>query len=197
MRSKLKNILFYFLMLGILAGCKKDAGKHCPIIDDGVTQWVDLSPVKNIKEIMDTLAKYPELQVYRAQLTWGVYDPTNYFASVSCNIYYKGVLIFNKSYGIDAINVLPTYYSEPLPLKINELSVIPAINREKAHSIALKASSFPSCPASTLGIMNFSADSTPLYKLVWRVRGPEYGYPIVFLDAQTGEVYSVFDGRMS
>ena len=194
MRRKFKNIFLFLLAATIIAGCKKNAGKHCPLITESNTgNLVDLSPVKDIKEIMDTLAKYPELQVYSADFEW-VHDPGKYHAGVACNIYYKGILIVDQTYQLSVTNYPTISASDTLPIKVNELSIIPNIKREKGESIAFNAIKFSGCAITTLGIKNYSADKTPFYKLVWCVQGAENGYPVVILDAQTGEVYSTFDG---
>lgn len=177
--------------------CKKEPAKYCPIMLIGQTQGpsIDLSKVSHIPQIMDTLAKYPQLQAYRANFGYG-FDPGSSYANVACNIYYKNLIIVNKTYVMYWNSYgtgLDQHKNYPIPTELS-ISTKPAISSEKANAIAEKTIHYPTCAVSQLGLLDIGTDSIPKYQLIWSIMGAEGGYPIVNLDAQSGEVLSSSDG---
>lgn len=191
----MKKYIIFALFLTFVAACDTNKGKHCPAIgESGNTgHLVDLSPVAWIPAIMDTLAKYPEtLQANRVHFSWG-YDPGSYSAIVVCNVYYKNLVVLNEAYvlraGISAGSFGDTSF---IPSGLS-ISIVPNISAKDAKAIAEKELHYKSCQASYLGILNVGGTKRD-YRLVWRVRGAEGGYPVVDLDAHTGEVYAKDNG---
>lgn len=185
------------LVLSLCWACKKEPAKYCPIMITGEIQgeYADLAAVAHIPQIMDTLAKYPQLRPYRVKFGYGVASGSSY-ANVASNIYYKNLIIFNKDYYLfwdsygTSRELTKTY---PIPTKVG-ISIEPAISAEKANAIAEKTMHYSNCALSQLGLLDVGTDSIPQYKLIWRIMGAEGGYPIVNLDAQSGEVLSSSDG---
>jgi hypothetical protein len=172
---------------------QKNAGKHCPDLVEEYREghFTDLSPVSNVQPIIDTLARYPQLKVYKATMNYGV-DPGYYTAIINCIVYYKRVPFFNLYYSL-FVTPLDIKQFGNIPGEIN-ISTEPAVSRERAREIASEHFEFERCTLARLGIVNLSSDTVPNYRLVWRIEGAETGYPSVQLDAQNEVVYSKDDG---
>jgi hypothetical protein len=191
----MKKSSVVFVLIIFFVSCKKQSGKHCPPITITNTgHLVDLAPISSVKEIMDTLAKYPQLQAYSVYFDW-THDPGSYAASVRCNVYHKGLVIFDLYYYLFSYTgkINPGLSTRSLPTDI-DISLTPSISLERANSIAEKVVHFEHCTLSRLGLSNKGIDSIPDYRLVWRINAVESGYPVVELSAQTGEVYFSDDG---
>jgi hypothetical protein len=193
----MKKYVLLLCILLIISSCKKEAGKYCPLITVSSTvHLVDLSPISSIKEIMDTLNKYPQLQPYRVNFARAVYDSSIYYANVSCYVYYRDLIIFNEGYSLHATNASfePPQAFGSIPTAIN-ISIDPAITLKQANLIAEDTIHFEHCTVSQLGLSNISTSLMPSYRLVWHVSGAEAGYPVVEIDAQTGRVNFIDDGK--
>src|ERR1043166_3197420 len=85
-----------FLLICALASCKKESGVHCPYVElEQRSSSLDLSPVADIPQIMDTLKKYKEL---RPIWMFVNYNLNGFNATVRCNVYSEGLIIFNQPY---------------------------------------------------------------------------------------------------
>jgi hypothetical protein len=191
----MKNHVIALIILITIAGCKKEGGKYCPVLTSSNTDHlVDLSPVRDIPQIMDTLTKYPQLQVYRINAGKG-FDPGSYWANVSCNVYYKGLPIFRSGYYMYYSTFVTEYNNTngKIPLKI-DISIEPVVTRNEAIQRAEEYQDFEHCPFTQLGITNLGTDSLPDYKLSWRIMGAESGYPIMEIDAQNKNILYSDDG---
>jgi hypothetical protein len=194
----MKHFGLILLILISLAACKKDAGKHCPlIIDDLNKSPFDLSSVKGFPSIIDTLTKYPQLKVVRADVTRAINDTTHYTANILCHVYSKDLVIFDYYYFLLLNNYgWPGYSSAAkIPTDIS-ISATPAISLEKANQIAKDAIHFEHCTVSGLGFKNYSTDSVANYKLIWRIKAVENNYPKVEIDAQSGEILTLIKNHI-
>ncbi|MEO8762345.1 MAG: hypothetical protein ABI388_12285 [Bacteroidia bacterium] len=194
----MKKIILYLIVVSIISACKKDP-KICANYTDlkDTKHLVDISPLKAAPELIDTLNKHPNLQVFQ------IYSD-QYITSMKCNIFFKGMKILNYTYGIyKTTNSIfsPDVLNESGPLtfvdSIKIASFNPAIDYLTAINIAKKNMNYgTTCISYRLGIYCTSIDSLPSpksYKLAWAVQG-ENGYPYVYLDANNGQVYDEFDG---
>jgi hypothetical protein len=184
------------IMMLFFPACKKEGGKHCPVIivpQVQGTHAADLSQVAFIPQIMDTLAKYPQLHAIKVNFGYG-FDPGSYFANVHCNVYYRGLKVLSDYYTI--------YYSS-YDNKTRVFGVIrdtipvspaPVLSAEEAGEIAEKEIHFEHCRIYELGYSNYGAGNKPDYKLIWKVMGAERSYPQVELDAATGQIYRTDNG---
>ena len=183
-----------FLVLTLIA-CQKEGGKYCPLLTSTNTgPLVDLAPVRDIPQIMDTLKKYPQLQVFRLNAGKG-YDPGSFWANVSCRVYYSGLQIFRTEYYF-RYSTFPSEYNGTeghIPLQL-DLSLEPGFSRDEAIRIAKENQTFEHCPFTQLGLTNVGSPSQPSYKLSWRITGAESGYPIVEIDAQNKNILYSDDG---
>jgi hypothetical protein len=189
-KTKTGPFVIALFVLLIFSDCKKNAGRHCPVY--AVTSYntahlTDISPVGSVKQIMDTLSAHPEFQAYRVRYNAVPSDPSNYSAIVSCNVFHKGLLVFETIYSM-AIYSQSENHIDPIPV-IN-VNTEPQISAEKADEIARKATSYETCAKASLGIKKYEGE----YKLIWRTTTVEQVYPIVDLDAHTGEIYYVVNG---
>lgn len=193
-----RSFCFIALSLVLLTSCNKSP-KPCDTVTGIVGNkghLVDLSPVSSQPEFADLLAQHPELQAYRA-----FYDDSMY--GMHCHVFYKDVIVFTSNYalfkGIRAINRVVNA-SGDIPTDIN-IPLTPGISADSAVIIARTKQDYSSsCVNYQLGIydMNHGASgaSKPRdYRLIWNITGNS-GYPIVEVDAQTGQVYYSFDGLM-
>ncbi len=177
----------------LLIACKKPKEHQCPLITDMKTSHlVDLTPIKDVKELMDTLVKYPQLQAYKFHEDWTAFG---HFIILHCNVFYNGLRIFTSNYSVyfSSQTGISSYGKFPKNIPI---ATEPSISRDKAVDIALNSIHFNYCAVSALGISNKGNDSIPDYKLVWRITGAESGYPVVEIDAQSGYVYYSSDGTI-
>src|SRR3954468_19047349 len=98
----MRLIVTIFCVSLVISSCKKKPNEFCPeISDDHHENSVDLTPVTGVKQIMDTLAKYPELQVTYAEAAVFTHGSES---RVSCNVYFNGVILFNTNYSIAVYN---------------------------------------------------------------------------------------------
>jgi hypothetical protein len=102
-------------------------------------------------------------------------------------VFHKGLLVFETIYSM-AIYSQSENHIDPIPV-IN-VNTEPQISAEKADEIARKATSYETCAKASLGIKKYEGE----YKLIWRTTTVEQVYPIVDLDAHTGEIYYVVNG---
>ncbi len=192
----MKKYTAFLLLLIVLLACKKQSGKYCPLMiqERNARHLVDLAPVSGLPQIMDTLNKYPQLQAYKVHFEW-VHDPGKYYAYARCNVYYKDLILFDYTHSINVDNYdsPPLFPHKPFPININ-ISTNPAIGAEQANQIAEETIHFKHCQQSILGLSNKGNDSIPDFRLVWRIAGTDGGYPLVEIDAQTGDVYRFTDG---
>ena len=198
MFSKIHIIILLCFVFLITLACKKNAGRHCPLIEAPLSKKADLGPVFNVKPIMDTLAKYQSLLPYKVYYNVSKYDASMFTALVKCQLLYKNLTVFRKDYSLYFTNNSSDtnkVHAEGVPeLAISNLSLEPSISRNKAENIARDKIDFETCVQISLGIMVYGTDKVPEYFLVWKVDGVEYGYPSVILDAQNGMVYEIATG---
>jgi Zn-dependent metalloprotease len=191
-QTKLWTIAVVVLSL-FVSTCRKDAkicNSYTELTDHN--HLVDLSPLNGAPELLDTLAKYPQLQVYKV-----INDEYNY--GMQCNVFYKGLKVFTDFYALyknKADNIVFTIDTTSIVDTIN-ISLTPSIKFDKAISIARKKMNYDNtCISYRLGIYNTNCGTSyqpKNYKLIWRVQG-ESGYPVVDLDANSGQIYYAFDG---
>ena len=185
------------IFMMIVVACNKKSGKYCPVMTLERTKphLADLSQVSHIPQIMDTLNKYPQLQVYDVYLLQD-YGPGSFSARASCNIYFQDLLIFDKTCSLFWNNygsVSPLTKPNLIPTEVNT-SISPDLSAEEANTIAEKATYFSNCQLTQLGLKNLGTDSIPDYRLTWRVKGAGSRYPVVDIDAHSGTVYRVNAG---
>jgi hypothetical protein len=196
MTPALRSLTFIALSFALLTSCNKSP-KPCDTVTGIIGNkghLADLSPVSSQPEFNDLLAQHPELQAYRA-----FYEDSMY--GMHCHVFYKDIIVLTSNYalfkGVHANNPVVITSGE-IPSDIN-ISLTPAITADSAVVIARKQQDYSySCVKYQLGIwdMNAVTSGKPKdYRLIWNITG-NGEYPIVHLDAQTGEVYYSFDGRL-
>ena len=150
---------------------------------------VDLSVLKTVPQMLDTLTKYPNLQAV------SIVDD-EYMTSLSCNYFYNNLIVFGANYTLTKSKKFGNFDSYDNTPKINlPTNLIKNIDNKKAIEIAKKEINLePSCLTSQLG---YSYQDTSVvekpssYKLVWNIKS---GSAYVIVDATNGTVYSKFDG---
>jgi hypothetical protein len=188
----MKKLIYILLLLILQSACKKDP-KVCNNYTQLITNRNNLADPKatGSQALLDTLAKHPEYQVTQV-------DVEKYGWMVNGNIFYKNLLIFNCRFMFcsDVNYNVTTLY--PLNAGPFNFSLTPSITYLDAIKFARGQENFSkTCISYRLGIYDINAGQpnphTSNYKLVWLVQG-DSGYPYVYLDANTMQVYDKFDG---
>lgn len=186
---------FYLAFIGILlsTACTKE-GKDCKTYTEltETNHLIDISPLISTPVLFDTLTKYPQLQVFRI-----IND--SLVLAMHCNVFYDGVILLNGGYALFNAKKQNYFFgSGSIPTDIN-ISLTPSIPYTEAINLAKQNISFNTCISYRLGIYNLNvggSNQLPDYKLAWKIQG-EFEKPIVILDANSGQVYSVDDGRVA
>lgn len=151
---------------------------------------VDISPLNGAPELLDTLTKYPQLQVYKVindQYTYGMH----------CHVFYKGLKVFSDNYLLFKRKSDISIHGDVAIIDTINISLTPSIQFDKAINIARKNMTYRNtCISYRLEIDDLNAGTSTHaknYKLTWRVQG-ENGYPYVVLDANSGQLYFKDDG---
>jgi Zn-dependent metalloprotease len=181
------------VLIGLLvffSSCKKtESNCNGNVEIKGNNHLVDLSVLKTVPQMLDSLAKYPNLQAASI-----VND--EYMTSVTCNYFYNDLIVFGASYQLTKSKKFGYFdcfdYRPKVTLPTN---LVQNIDSKKALEIAKKEINLePTCLTSQLG---YSYQDTSViekpssYKLVWNIKS---GSAYVSVDAGNGNVYSKFDG---
>lgn len=190
--KKFSSIVLISSLL-ILASCKKTESNCSGNVEiKGNNHLVDLSVLKTVPQMLDSLAKYPNLQAASI-----VND--EYMTGVTCNYFYNDLIVFGASYQLTKSKKFGYFdcfdYRPKVTLPTN---LVQNIDNKKAIEIAKKEINLePTCLTSQLGYayQDTSVIEKPSsYKLVWNIKS---GSAYVILDASNGSVYSKFDGRFT
>ncbi|HTK81781.1 MAG TPA: hypothetical protein VL633_05775 [Bacteroidota bacterium] len=144
---------------------------------------VSLTPLRTAPELLDTLAKYPQLQVVR------LFDD-NYTVGVFANVYFDGLLSFTDTYRLykskrDGSVSSPDRIPSPPNLSHNA-----RITYTEAIRKARQVMEFDSlCISYRLGFFATTPGSNipSKYSLAWKIQGAN-GFPYLILDANSGDV---------
>jgi hypothetical protein len=186
-----KLICILLAVLFLQSACKKDVAA-CTDYTQLTDRANHADPKQtNSQALLDTLAKHPEYQVMMV-------DVEKYGWVVNGNVFYNGLLIFTTGFMFhgDANNNITVL--DTLKLGTFNFSLTPTLTYLDAIKLARAQEDFSrTCISYRLGIYNINASQphpqTINNKLVWLVQGNN-GTPYVYLDANTGQVYSKFDG---
>lgn len=196
MKNSIKIFIFIVALINLLTieSCKKcisDCTENKEI--KGSNHLADISLLKAVPQMLDTLAKYPELQVA------SIIDD-EYQTGISCNYFYKGIKVFGASYTLSKSKKF-NYFdcSDYTPKVAIPSNLVKNIDYKKALEIAKKEINFRnSCLSYQLCYYysDTSATEKPSsYKLVWDINALG-GSAYVVLDATTGFIYHKFDGMV-
>jgi Zn-dependent metalloprotease len=174
----------------LVQSCKKD-GPICNNYTElnNTNHLVDISVLKSVPQMLDTLAKYPNLQA--ASIT-----DDEYMTSVSCNYFYNRLKVFGASYTLCKSKKFGYFDCLDYTPKVNlPNNLVQNIDDKKAIEIAKKEINLTGkCLTYQLGYSyqdTTEIETTNSYKLVWNI---ESGSAYVIVDATNGTVYSKFDG---
>jgi len=190
--NKFSIKILLFTLLIVAHSCTKDyqvCNGNVEIKD--TNHLVDISVLKEVPAMLDTLTKYPELKV-----TSIIND--QYQTGMTCNYYFKGLICFGASYSLNRSKRENYWFCQDnRPKEVISTNLDKKIEYQKALEIAKKEIDFKnSCLSYQLGFYyaDTSAIETPIsYKLVWNVKSIG-GSAYVVLDAKSGFIYSKFDG---
>lgn len=178
----MKTIFVLACCLAALAACKKDLGacRNYNELSSQQGHLVDLNGI-NAPELLDTLAKYPQLQLYS-------FNTLSYGWNAQCHLVYQGLLVFSDNYSLFKSAVTGSLTaSGTAPFISTAISLEPAVSYKDAIAEAKKHANFDhSCISYQLGLYNINGADAAVpknYRLVWKVQS-ETGYPFVILDAR-------------
>lgn len=195
MRIKIAHFyfLFFFTTLFLMSACKKKTNCGCQKAVSHPSNIANIDALENAPKLQDTLNKYDQLEVFR------VIDD-QYLIGIHCHIYYQGLQVFGHDYSLfesksdDDVTII----GDSMIVKTIPISLKPTISCQKAARIARENMKFNKmCLLKQLGIYDLNAGkgmTTADYKLAWRVAVKRGEAPYVYIDANSGEVYSKFDG---
>lgn len=183
------SILLFSAFITFISCKKTESNCNGNVEIKGSNHLVDLSVLKTVPQMLDSLAKYPNLQAK------SIVDD-EYITSVTCNYFYNNLIVFGASYTLTKSKKFGYFncfdYKPKVTLPTN---LFQNINNKKALEIAKKEINLePSCLTSQLGYFyqDISVIEKPSsYKLVWNIKT---GSAYVILDATNGFIYHKFDG---
>lgn len=187
--KKFSSIVLIGLLV-IFASCKKtESNCNGNLEIKGSNHLVDLSVLKTVPQMLDSLAKYPNLQAA------SIMDD-EYMTSVTCNYFYNNLIVFGASYQLTKSKKFGYFDCYDYTPKVSiPTNLIKNIDNKKAIEIAKKEINLePSCLTSQLGYSyqdTSNIEKPSSYKLVWNIKS---GSAYVILDATNGFIYHKFDG---
>jgi Zn-dependent metalloprotease len=184
--------LLFFAFISFISCKKTESNCNGNVELKGNNHLVDVNVLKTVPQMLDSLAKYPNLQAASI-----VND--EYMTSVTCNYFYNDLIVFGASYQLTKSKKFGYFdcfdYRPKVTLPTN---LVQNIDSKKALEIARKAINLePTCLTSQLGYayQDTSVIEKPSsYKLVWNIKS---GSAYVIVDASNGTIYSKFDGRFT
>ena len=184
--------LLFFAFISFISCKKTESNCNGNVELKGNNHLVDVNVLKTVPQMLDSLAKYPNLQAASI-----VND--EYMTSVTCNYFYNDLIVFGASYQLTKSKKFGYFdcfdYRPKVTLPTN---LAQNIDNKKALEIAKKEINLePTCLTSQLGYayQDTSVIEKPSsYKLVWNIKS---GSAYVIVDAGNGNVYSKFDGRFT
>lgn len=186
----MKKYLLLFA-LAFIACKKKDKSCAVTSVNENSNHKVSLESLATYPSLLDTLAKYPQLQVYKV-----IND--EYQVGVHCNVYHQGLPVLSDHYNAfqsKSTNEIHSIHTE-LGQEIN-IALQATITKEAANTIAKNTIEFnDNCLKSRLGIFNINSSKGDLpkdYRLVYKIQN-ENETQYVIVDAHTGVVYRQNDG---
>ena len=182
----MRHILILSIISMLLGACRKEI-KDCK--DEEITgrdKAVDISAIWS-QQILDTLAKYPQLQPFNVFTTM-------YYNGVMCNVYYKDLLIFTDTYTLNKqFGGNDTLTSSGRLLRSDPgISLEPTVTITEAYKEAKKHVNFDNtCIKYRLGLFNSNYGNYSLaakYELVWKIMDSQNPYIYVIINAVNKQV---------
>ncbi len=187
--KKISSIVLIGLLI-FFSSCKKtEPNCNGNVEIKGSNHLVDVSVLKTVPQMLDTLTKYPNLQAV------SIVDD-EYMTSLSCNYFYNNLIVFGANYRLTKNKKFGNFDSYENTPKVNlPTNLIKNIDNNKAIEIAKKEINLDEkCLTYQLGYSYqdiTEIETTSSYKLVWNIKS---GSANVIVDATNGTVYSKFDG---
>lgn len=181
----------------IFSACNKEL-KPCNTYSElsNTGHLVDVSVLRaDAPALLDSLAKYPQLQAYKAEVRDG-------YLRVDCYVYHNNLRMFSQSYG------LMKRVGNPEVFKVGDnqtvftpsVSLTPTTTHNQAIETARTALDFgSSCLTYTLGIIDMAKISDQPGTdeiLVWMITDEGRSGRYVAVDAQTNTVVSSDNGLL-
>jgi hypothetical protein len=174
-----------------LASCRKDT-QLCETYGElnDTAHLVDLALLKDVPQFLDTLKKYPQLQLT------GVMED-EYMTAMYCNVFYKGLKLLNGHYEIFKHKRDGSIFCIDTIIDTINIDIKPRLTYKQAINTAKNALEFSdNFMYYRLGI--YLEGRNPFNnlmqaRLAWKVQN-EGGTPFVIIDAMNGSVITKDDG---
>lgn len=191
-RSQLKkSSMVVMLFLCLLASCKKDTQIRETYLElNDTAHLVNLSLLKDVPQFLDTLKKYPQLQLAEVM-------EDEYMTAMYCNVFYKGLKIFDEQYDMFKAKRNGGIFGIDTIIDTLNIDLMPRLTYRQAVNTAKNALEFSdNFLYYRLGI--YVEGRNPLNnlfqaRLAWKVQN-EGGIPFVIVDALNGSVITKDDG---
>lgn len=187
----IKMSLVSILFLCLLASCKKDTQLRETYRElNDTAHLVNLSLLKNAPQFLDTLKKYPHLQLVEVM-------EDEYQIGMYCNVFYKGLKIFDDHYDIFKATRDGSIFCIDTIIDSLNIDLKPRLTYKHAVNAAKNSLDFgDNFLFYRLGI--YVEGRNPLNnlfqaRLAWKVQ-KEGGMPFVIVDAMDGSVITKDDG---
>ena len=187
----IKTSIVSILFLCLLASCKKDTQLRETYRElNDTAHFVDLSLLKDVPQFLDTLKKYPQLQLAEVM-------EDEYQIGMYCNVFYKGLKIFDDHYDISKGKRDGSIFCIDTIIDTLNIDLKPRLTYKQAINTAKNALEFSdNFLYYRLGI--YVEGRNPLNnlfqaRLAWKVQ-KEGGMPFVIVDALNGSVITKDDG---
>ncbi len=191
-RSQLKkSSMVVMLFLCLLASCKKDTQIRETYLElNDTAHLVNLSLLKDVPQFLDTLKKYPQLQLAEVM-------EDEYMTAMYCNFFYKGLKIFDEQYDMFKAKRNGIIFGIDKIIDTINIDLKPRLTYKDAVNTAKNALEFSdNFLYYRLGI--YVEGRNPLNnlfqaRLAWKIQN-EGGMPFVIVDALNGSVITKDDG---
>ncbi len=183
--------IIFIIVFTISQSCRKDDQVCYDYIElKDTNHLTDISFLKTVPEMLDTLDKYPQLKV--ASILNDEYQ-----TAMFCNYFYKGLICFNASYSLHKDKRDNDLFCSDFTPKKIDVNISPNLPFTKAIEIAKQKLDFRyDCIAYRLGLSyedTSAIETSTSYKLVWKIQDT-YGSRYIIMDANDGQVYHIERG---
>lgn len=183
--------LVSIIFMCLLASCRKDTLLRETYREfNDTAHLVDLALLKDVPQFLDTLKKYPQLQLAEVM-------EDEYQTGMYCNVFYKGLKIFDNHYDISKAKRDGSIFCIDTIIDTLNIDLKPRLTYKHAINTAKNALDFgDNFLYYRLGIYlegRNSFNNLMQARLAWKVQY-EGGTPFVIIDAMNGSVITKDDG---
>lgn len=176
----------------VLFSCKKEQNRCDGLEEAPVNTLTDISLLTANTAFADTLAKYPQLKVFR------IIDD-EHTLGMHCNVYYEGLPVISDGFNLfqskstNEITSLHDYIVDEVNVSLTPTVPLLTVTDIAREQVGIKNR----CAYFQLAIFNSNAGKGNLprdYRLVWNITDQKSDANVI-VDAHTQAIYRSFDGK--